>query len=258
MGDIIPLIIFTTFAGLAAGAYATSAVLYPYEQQQKRWLFPVVCIMLLGVGLCATFTHLGQPLRFYYGMTHPTSMIAQESYWSIAFGLVMLIDAVIAKVKGSTPRIVRVIGTLFAVGLMIVTGLVYAGCLNYEAWLGIGTVPEFVVGDLAMGMLLYLVLRKIPLDENHVPQMIIVLQVLLGLVTLTLIIHFANVGLGISIPFIISLLIGPVAICVLVAKRHVLTVKSAFLKKNLLMVLFLLGIVSVIVARVAFYAAGIL
>lgn len=40
MGDIIPLVIFTTLAGLAAGAYTTSAVLYPYEQQKSSGYSP--------------------------------------------------------------------------------------------------------------------------------------------------------------------------------------------------------------------------
>lgn len=218
----------------------------------------MICILLLGIGLCATFTHLGQPLRFYYGMTNPTSMIAQESYWSIAFGCVMLIDVIVAKVKGKTPRAIRVLGAILAIGLMVVTGLVYAGCLNYEAWIGIGTVPEFVIGDIVMGMMLYLVICKIPIDTKSVPQAIIILQALLGVVTLILIVHFANIGLGVSIPLIVSLLLGPLVVSLLTIKRTALMEESERIRKNFLVILLLLSLISVVIARIAFYAAGIL
>lgn len=191
-------------------------------------------------------------------MTNPTSMIAQESYWSIAFGCVMLIDVIVAKVKGKTPRAIRVLGAILAIGLMVVTGLVYAGCLNYEAWIGIGTVPEFVIGDIVMGMMLYLVICKIPIDTKSVPQAIIILQALLGVVTLILIVHFANIGLGVSIPLIVSLLLGPLVVSLLTIKRTALMEESERIRKNFLVILLLLSLISVVIARIAFYAAGIL
>ena len=90
---ILPLLVFTTLAGTAAGAYAVNAVRLPQKGAQERaWLFPLVCLVLLGVGLLGTLAHLGQPLRFINGMANPASMISQESYWSIAFGIVLVVD----------------------------------------------------------------------------------------------------------------------------------------------------------------------
>ena len=91
--EMLPLLVFTTFAGLAAGAYAVDALCgngragSGAAAPARPWLFPLVCLVLLGLGLCGTLLHLGQPLRFVNGMANPGSMIAQEAYWSIAFGL---------------------------------------------------------------------------------------------------------------------------------------------------------------------------
>lgn len=38
-------------------------------------------------------------------MANPGSMIAQEAYWSIAFGVIVLVDLVVAKVKGAAVQL---------------------------------------------------------------------------------------------------------------------------------------------------------
>ena len=104
--EMLPLLVFTTFAGLAAGAYAVDALCgngragSGAAAPARPWLFPLVCLVLLGLGLCGTLLHLGQPLRFVNGMANPGSMIAQEAYWSIAFGAVIVVDLAVAKAKG--------------------------------------------------------------------------------------------------------------------------------------------------------------
>ena len=110
-----------------------------------------MCLVLLGLGLCGTLLHLGQPLRFVNGMANPGSMIAQEAYWSIAFGAVIVVDLAVAKAKGAAVRPIRWAGGLVAVGLMVVTGLAYYQSLGLPAWSGAATVPLFLVGDLALG-----------------------------------------------------------------------------------------------------------
>lgn len=126
--EMLPLLVFTTFAGLAAGAYAVDALCgngragSGAAAPARPWLFPLVCLVLLGLGLCGTLLHLGQPLRFVNGMANPGSMIAQEAYWSIAFGAVIVVDLAVAKAKGAAVRPIRWAGGLVAVGLMVVTG----------------------------------------------------------------------------------------------------------------------------------------
>lgn len=93
---VLPLLVFTTFAGFAAGAYAVDAVCGNGREAKTPWLFPLVCVVLLGIGLCGTLAHLGQPLRFMNGMANPASGISQESYWAIALGIVIVVDLVIS------------------------------------------------------------------------------------------------------------------------------------------------------------------
>ena len=83
-----PLFLFTTLAGLAAGAYAVSAVFPVGKDPKKAWLFPLVCGILLAVGLVGLPLHLGRPERMLIALTQPGAMIAQEAYWSMAFGVI--------------------------------------------------------------------------------------------------------------------------------------------------------------------------
>ena len=95
-----PLFLFTTLAGLAAGAYAVSAVFPVGKDPKKAWLFPLVCGILLAVGLVGLPLHLGRPERMLIALTQPGAMIAQEAYWSMAFGGILIVDVVVSKVKG--------------------------------------------------------------------------------------------------------------------------------------------------------------
>lgn len=46
---VLPLLAFTTFAGFAAGAYAVDAVCGNGREAKTPWLFPLVCVVLLGI-----------------------------------------------------------------------------------------------------------------------------------------------------------------------------------------------------------------
>lgn len=156
---VLPLLVFTTFAGFAAGAYAVDAVCGNGREAKTPWLFPLVCVVLLGIGLCGTLAHLGQPLRFMNGMANPASGISQESYWAIALGIVIVVDLVLSW-RGKTVRAVRWVGGAVAVGFMVVTGLAYFDCLGLVAWRGAATLPVFILGDVALGAGLCAVLAK--------------------------------------------------------------------------------------------------
>lgn len=86
--EMLPLLVFTMLAGLAAGAYAvdalcgngrvacrTDAVDISHAAFARPWLFPLACLVLLGLGLCGTLAHLGQPLRFVNGMADRKSVV---------------------------------------------------------------------------------------------------------------------------------------------------------------------------------------
>ena len=121
-----PLFLFTTLGGLAAGAYVAAAIFPDVDRKPKRpWLFPLVCLALLGVGLLGVLGHLGRPERFLLAMSNPSSMIAEEAYWSIAFGALMLVDFVLLLRRGASPRAVRVVAAVAAGALMCIMGWVY-------------------------------------------------------------------------------------------------------------------------------------
>ena len=42
-----PLFLFTTLAGIAAGAYVVSVAFPVGKDAKKAWLFPLVCLVLL-------------------------------------------------------------------------------------------------------------------------------------------------------------------------------------------------------------------
>ena len=73
-----PLFAFTTLAGLSGGAYVAAAVFGGADAGEKKraWLLPLVCLVLLGLGLLGCLGHLGRPLMFMNALANPTSMIA--------------------------------------------------------------------------------------------------------------------------------------------------------------------------------------
>ena len=229
--EMLPLLVFTTFAGLAAGAYAVDALCgngragSGAAAPARPWLFPLVCLVLLGLGLCGTLLHLGQPLRFVNGMANPGSMIAQEAYWSIAFGTVIVVDLAVAKAKGAAVRPIRWAGGLVAVGLMVVTGLAYYQSLGLPAWSGAATVPLFLVGDLALGAGLCALLDRSALAGG--------------------VLAAANVAAGIVGPLAASAVAAATRAGKLPAQAGGVAVCA-------------LAIVGVVLARYAFFAAGMM
>lgn len=261
---VLPLLVFTTFAGLAAGAYVVDALCGGLRTggsdgassvtPRRAWLFPLVCLVLLGVGLCGTLAHLGQPLRFANGMANPGSMIAQEAYWSIAFGIVIVIDVAFAKAKGASPRPVRWVGAIAAVGLMIVTGLAYYHSLGLPAWSGAATVPLFVLGDLALGAGLCALLDRGALADGKLACANIAAEVAFAVVLVAFGLHLARIGADMTALLVAAGIVGPLAASVAAGATHA---GKLPLQAGAAAVL-VLATVGVVLARYAFFAAGMM
>lgn len=249
-----PLFAFTTLSGLAAGGYAVGAVFRGQKAESKMtWLFPLVCIVLLGLGLCGTLAHLGHPERFLNALANPTSMIAEEAYWSIAFGVLMVIDAVLCKVKGAAPVAVRALGAIAAIGLMCVTANAYFTMHGNPVWTGPATLALFVVGDLAMGIALVALFRSGLAPEKMFAGVAIVALALCAASIAAIAAQFAGYGFD-MMPFIAALVIGPVAGIVVYA----LSMTGKLAPKVAAPLAFVLVLVGVVIARYFFYAASIL
>lgn len=243
-----PLLVFTTFAGLAAGAYSVAAA-FPREKNTPRpWLFPVVCLVLLGVGLLGCLMHLQHPERFMNALANPFAGIAQEAYFSIAFGLVLVVDAVLSKVKGFSPRWLQVIGALCAFGLTIVMGYSYFISYGVPAWTTWATIPLFVVGDVVMGASFYALFKSDLYQKNAFTTLGIVLGILLGVIFAAMALHFVQTGLDIML-LLVGLALIPVAFSMLM-----LAAKAGKLPQAPL-ILFACSFVGVALVRYAFYAA---
>lgn len=266
MMEILPLLVFTTFGGIAAGAYVMAVFgslmaggagagsdAKGAASDGKAWLFPLVCIVLLGVGLLGTLMHLGQPLRFMNGMANPGSMISQESYWAIAFGVLMVVDLVLAKMKGASNAVVRALAAVAACGLMVVTGLAYHACLFLPAWSGAVTLPVFIVGDLAMGAGLCLAFAK----SAEVVRALHVGNAATSLAWLAVAVaygvHLAGMGEGVGL-VVAGAVVGPVAACA----ASVLAVRGKLDGKVAGYVVLACAVVGTVLVRAAFFAAGVL
>lgn len=249
-----PLFAFTTLSGLAAGGYVVGAAFCGQKAESKMaWLFPLVCIVLLGLGLCGTLAHLGHPERFLNALANPTSMIAEEAYWSIAFGVLMVIDAVLCKVKGVVPVVVRVLGAIAAVGLMCVTANAYFTMHGNPVWTSPATLALFVVGDLAMGIAMVACFRSELVSQKTFAAITIAILVLCAAFIAAIAAQFAGYGFD-MMPFIAALIIGSVAGIVVYA----LGMTSKLAPKAAAPLGFVLVLVGVVIARYFFYAASIL
>lgn len=247
-----PLFCFTTLAGLGAGAYAVRAAFPIAAQGRKQWVFPLVCLVLLGAGLIFLPFHLTHPERIPFALTQPGAMIAQEAYWSVAFGVIALVDFVMAKIKGSSPRAVQILGGVAALGLMVVMPNAYFVSLGVQAWASWQTFALFLLGDLAMGAALVAVFCSEERDGGKLAWTEIVLIVLAAFACALDAAHFMGAGFD-------GLLLAVGAVLAVAAAIVAFVAKAGGQKASLLFrAAFLLVFVAIAFARYGFYSACVL
>ena len=248
-----PLFVFTTLAGLAAGAYIANAIFVGTDKDAKRpWLFPLVCIVLLGAGLLGCLGHLGRPLMFLNALSNPSSMISQEAYWSIAFGVVLLIDVILCFAKSSSPRVLRIVGAVAAAGLIVVMGNAYFTGYGVVAWTSWATWPLYLVGDLAMGTALLGVFHRELVAKPAFGWTAVVLDVLFVVTTVVAAATFSGLGSGFAL-FVVAAVVSVVgAVAAFLGLKGKLPVGAAAGVACVAM------IAAVACARYCFYAACIL
>lgn len=250
-----PLFLFTTLGGLAAGAYAVVACLPSdggAKDSKRPWLFPLVCLALLGVGLLGVLGHLGRPERFLMALANPASMIAEEAYWSFAFGLLVLVDLVLRARRGASPRAVRVLAAVCGFVLMCIMGWAYFTAYGNPVWAAWTTLLLFVLGDLAMGAALVGVFEA-PYYRNRAFAIAAAMLALAAAASMAAVgAQFAAYGHGIA-PFVAAaVLVVAAAVFALVANAGKLAPRAA---SALVLACILVGVA---VSRYAFYVASIL
>ena len=254
-----PLFTFTTLAGLAAGAYLIDVIFALRGTKSesagravKPWVFPLVCLILLGVGLIGCLAHLGRPERFMNALANPTAMIAQEAYWSIAFGMFALVDFIMGLMGKKTPNVVRIIGAVAGAGLMVVMSNAYFTAHGVGAWTHPLTWLLFLVGDLAMGAALVGALRSAVVQDSAFRIMALVLYCVVALATIGECVNFASHGHSV-VPFAIAAVITAAGIVVdCVARNRKMKPEAVAIGVCVLI------IIGVAISRYGFYMASII
>lgn len=264
MLKILPLLIFTLFAGASAGAAVMRLIMQPAPAKNETSLqkgesqtlyglaFSATCIILLGIGLCGTLAHLGQPLRFINGLANPGSGISQEAYWSIALGILLLVEAILNFTKKKTPAPLPWITAIAAVGLMCVTGVAYWDCLGVVAWSGAATLPLFVLGDLALGCAVCAVFCRNAFSEERIVWVIVAVLIALAVVIAAFWLYLSRNGMDQTTPLALSLLIASVLGCVatILGKSGKLPAQTAAISTCCLIT------IGVLIARAVFFSIG--
>ncbi|WP_303728312.1 DmsC/YnfH family molybdoenzyme membrane anchor subunit [Denitrobacterium detoxificans] len=244
-----PLFVFTTCAGLAAGACVFSAA-FPRKEAGKMpaWVFPLAMLVLLGVGLLGCMGHLHHPERFINALWNPMAGITQEAYFSILFGIALVIDAVVCAVKGRSLRALRIVEAVFGFLLACVMGLAYFNTLGVTAWACLPTIPMFVAGDLAVGAALWGLLERPATRKASFAYSVIVVELIFACALALLAVHFNGLGLS-PLPFVVAIVLAP---CAHIALAWATKANGLAWGPTLACACVLVGC---IVARYAFYAA---
>ena len=204
----------------------------------------------------STLAHLGQPLRFINGLSNPGSMIAQEAYWSIGFGILLAIDFVLAKLKNTSNKVVAGLAAIAAIGLMIVTSLAYFKSIGMPTWNTAAAIPFFAVGDLAAGAGLAMLLMQLFGDRNDsleaAHKVSIGIQVAWLAAIAGIITHFALIGADTVGILIAGIALGPIA-CAAVSFA---ALKGVLKPQPAVIALAAFGFVALVIVRYAFFIVG--
>lgn len=240
------LFIFTTLGGLAAGLYLVAA-LFPVQGKRNNLLVAFVPLVLLGIGGIALLGHLGHPERMFNAFANPEAGITQEGITTTLFGIVLVVDLVLAWTKGESPRALRFAGAVFAALLMLAMGFLYYNYLSMPMWHALPTVPLFVVGDLAMGALFIAALDEDAAQNKALVTAGAVLAVLLAVTLVGNAVVFQGCGLS-PVPFAIAAVIAAAVAVYLFTSW---SKAGSSMRWGLFAALF----VAIVIARYAFYAA---
>ncbi len=129
-----PLILFTTFVAWCAGLFGTQC-LYVIRGKGEKTQFVawIMAAILLVVGGISVFLHLEHRGRIFNGFGHITSGITQEFISIIAIAVVAVVFLVMLKKNGSVPRAVGIVGLIFSIIMVAVTGHSYM-MASLPAW----------------------------------------------------------------------------------------------------------------------------
>jgi len=239
------LFLFTLLGGIAAGAY-TFAWAYPEGEGAKRWLLPGASLVLLAIGGLALLLHLGHPERMFYAFSNPNAGITREGLATGLFGVLVLVDFIVAlRTEKSLPKALGIVTAIAGLLLLLAMGSAYTQFYGVPAWGNWTSMLLFVVGGLSAGVL------ALPLFDTEIARnntfaiCAAVVNALFACTAIATGAHFASLGFSIT-PFVCAAVAAiAAAVVAWLAKGRQGVAFPA--------IAFLLAVVAVIVARYAFY-----
>ena len=154
-----PMIAWYLFlAGASAGAFLTSAfveVKYP-ESVKMRVAGRIIAPIFLGIGLVMLMLDaeagLHNPLRFFWLIANPGSVMTLGVYFICVFMPVALVSALLEVLKKRVPKWLTWIGIVFAFAVAAYTGFLLGVVKAYPLWNNAILPILFVVSALSAGL----------------------------------------------------------------------------------------------------------
>ena len=154
-----PMIAWYLFlAGASAGAFLTSAfveVKYP-ESVKMRVAGRIIAPIFLGIGLVMLMLDaeagLHNPLRFFWLIANPGSVMTLGVYFICVFMPVALVSALLEVLKKPVPKWLTWIGVVFAFAVAAYTGFLLGVVKAFPLWNNAVLPILFVVSALSAGL----------------------------------------------------------------------------------------------------------
>ena len=154
-----PMIAWYLFlAGASAGAFLTSAfveVKYP-ESVKMRVAGRIIAPIFLGIGLVMLMLDaeagLHNPLRFFWLIANPGSVMTLGVYFICVFMPVALVSALLEVLKKPVPKWLTWVGIVFAFAVAAYTGFLLGVVKAYPLWNNAVLPILFVVSALSAGL----------------------------------------------------------------------------------------------------------
>ena len=145
-------------AGASAGAFLTSAfveVKYP-ESVKMRVAGRIIAPIFLGIGLVMLMldaeSGLHNPLRFFWLIANPGSVMTLGVYFICVFMPVALVSALLEVLKKRVPKWLTWIGIVFAFAVAAYTGFLLGVVKAFPLWNNAVLPILFVVSALSAGL----------------------------------------------------------------------------------------------------------
>ena len=154
-----PLIAWYLFlAGASAGAFLTAAFVeakYP-DSNKMRIAGRIIAPVFLGLGLLMLMIDaeagLHNPLRFFWLVSNPGSVMTLGVYFICVFMPVALVSALLEVLKKPVPKWLTWIGIVFAFAVAAYTGFLLGVVKAYPLWNNAILPILFVVSALSAGL----------------------------------------------------------------------------------------------------------